>query len=145
MAWYKTLLGPLVNTVGGLWANRQKRKARKDELDNAIHLQKIGYVRDGRIAEVEWNTNSVNKAGWRPGFLTVILSAPMVLVFFPDLVPYIREGFAVLDTTPVWYRAAIAVMISSAFGVKKYADWQMSKHYTLPDPMNVVTRKNPDK
>ena len=145
MAWYQTLLGPLVNTVGGLWANRQERKKLQVQLDHEIIAKKIDYVREGRIAEVEWNKASINKAGWRPGFLTVILSAPMVLVFFPQLVPYIEEGFAVLDTTPVWYRAAIAVMISSAFGVKKYADWQMSKHYTLPEPMNVVTRKNPDK
>lgn len=141
MAWYQTLLGPIVETVGGLWSNRQKRKMQKQELDNAIHMKKIERVINGDIAEVEWNTNSINKAGWRPGFLTIILSAPMVLVFIPWLVPYIREGFAVLDTTPVWYRAAIAVMISSAFGVKKYADWQMSKHYTLPDPMDKIKLK----
>jgi hypothetical protein len=141
MAWYQALLGPVVESVTGLWANRQKRKAQKQELDAAIHMQKIEYVKLGRVAEVEWNKASVNKAGWRPGFLTIILSAPMILVFIPDLVPYIREGFAVLETTPVWYRSAIAVMISSAFGFKKFADWQMSKHYTLPDPMNVVAGK----
>jgi hypothetical protein len=141
MAW-QALLGPIVEGFTGLWKGRQERKARKNELDNAIHMQKIEYVKLGRVAEVEWNKSSINKAGWRPGFLTIVLTAPMILVFVPDMVPYIKEGFAVLDTTPVWYRSAIAVMISSAFGMKKFADWQMSKHYTLPDPMNVVTRKN---
>ena len=141
MAWHTAILGPLVETVGGLWANRQERKAKKQELDQVIHLQKIEYVKQGRIAEVEWNKASINKAGWRPGLLTIVLTLPMVLVFIPDFVPYIKEGFAVLDTTPVWYRSAIAVMISSAFGFKKFADWQMSKHYTLPDPMNTVTKE----
>lgn len=141
MAWYQALLGPIVETVGGLWANRQERKARKNELDNAIHMKKIERVIAGEVAQVEWNSNSINKAGWRPGFLTVVLTAPMILVFIPDMVPYIREGFSVLDTTPVWYRSAIAVMISSAFGMKKFADWQMNKHYTLPDPMDKIKLK----
>lgn len=138
MAWWKSLLGPVVNTVGGIIERRQVRKQRADEMEHTIHVQKMEYVKQGRIAEVEWNKASINKAGWRPGYLTIILSAPMILVFFPILVPYIEEGFRVLDQTPIWYRAAIAVMISSAFGVKKYADWQMSKHYTLPDPMDKV-------
>jgi len=29
-------------------------------------------------------------------------------------------------------------MISSAFGFKKFADWQMQKHYTLPDPQSKI-------
>ena len=140
MAWYQALLGPVVETVGGLWANRQERKARKQELDQEIHLQKIEYVKQGRIAEVEWNKTAKATSGWIDDYLTIILSLPMILVFFPDLVPHIKAGFAVLEETPIWYRSAIAVMISAGFGYKKFADWQMSKHYTLPDPMNVVAK-----
>jgi len=132
--------GAIIGGIGGFFERRNERKMQKQQLQAAIVTQKIEYIKEGRIAEVEWNTNSVNKAGWRPGFLTIVLSAPMILVFIPDMVPYIREGFAVLDTTPVWYRSAIAVMISSAFGFKKYADWQMAKHYTLPDPMDKVNK-----
>jgi hypothetical protein len=116
MAWYNALLGPLVNTVGGLWANRQNRKARKQELDQEIHLQKIEYVKQGRIAEVEWNKTAKATSGWIDDYLTIILSLPMVLVFFPELVPHIKAGFAALDETPVWYRSSIAVMISAGFG-----------------------------
>ncbi len=134
------ILGPVLNTVTGLWENRQKRKARKNELDQEIHLQKIEYVKQGRIAEVEWNKTAKATSGWIDDYLTIILSIPMVLVFFPDLVPHIEAGFAALDKTPVWYRSAIAVMISAGFGYKKFADWQMSKHYTLPDPMNTVAK-----
>lgn len=129
---------PIVDVVGGVIERKQNRKKMALEFENAIHMAKLDNIKAGKIAEVEWNKNSISKAGWRPGFLTIILSAPMILVFIPDLVPYIREGFAVLDTTPVWYRSAIAVMISSAFGFKKFADWQMAKHYTLPDPMDKI-------
>jgi len=141
MAW-QALFGPIIETFGGLWRGRQERKARKNELDQEIHLRKIDYVREGRIAEVEWNKTAKATSGWIDDYLTIILSLPMILVFFPDMVPHIKAGFAVLDETPVWYRSAIAVMISAGFGYKKFADWQMSKHFTLPDPMNVVA---PDK
>ena len=124
---------PVVNAVSGYFKRRQTLKGQKVELEHVIHLQKMKNVEAGRIAEVEWNKNSISKAGWRPGFLTIILSLPMILVFIPTFVPYIEEGFAVLDTTPFWYRSAIAVMISSAFGFKKYADWTMTKKFTTGD------------
>ena len=130
--------GAVVETVGNVITARQERKARQVELDQQIHLQKIEYVKQGRIAEVEWNKTAMQTAGWRPGFLTIVLSLPMILVFFPPFVPYMEVGFAALEETPVWYRGAIAVMISAAFGYKKFADWQMGKHYTLPDPMNKI-------
>lgn len=135
MAWYQALLGPIVETVGGLWANRQERKARKQELEAEIHTKKLEYIQEGRIAEVEWNKTAKLTSGWIDDYLTIILSLPMILVFFPDLVPHIKAGFAALEETPIWYRSAIAVMISAGFGFKKYADWQMDKHYKLPDPM----------
>ncbi len=140
MAWWQTLIGPIVNTVGGIVQRRQERKARARELEHEIHTQKIEYVKQGRIAEVEWNKASKKASGWIDDYLTIILSLPLIASFFPPLVPHVEAGFAALDTTPVWYRAAIAVMISAGFGYKKYADWQMSKHYTLPDPMNTVAK-----
>lgn len=137
---WQTLIGPLVEMGGSLWKNRQDRKARKLELEQEIFLKKIEYVREGKIAEVEWNKVAKATSGWIDDYLTIILSIPMLLVFIPDFVPHIEAGFEALEKTPVWYRSAIAVMISAGFGYKKFADWQMSKHYTLPDPMNTVAK-----
>jgi len=139
------IAGPLVD-LGKSWVQgRQQRKAQERQLEHEKHMKKIEYVREGRIAEVEWNKKAMDQSGWKDEYLTVILSAPLVLVFFPGLVPYIEEGFRVLDTTPAWYRAAVAVMIGAAFGYRKYADWQMNKHYTLPDPMRTIDGKPDDK
>jgi hypothetical protein len=136
------LLKPVTDIVTGFAERRHDRKVQERELNQALHLKKLENVAQGRIAEVEWNKSSIQKAGWRPGFLTVILSLPMILVFFPFLVPTMEAGFEALDNTPVWYRAAIAVMVSSAFGYKKFADWQMGKHYTLPDPMDKIRKED---
>lgn len=125
----KALTGGLAQAASGAYQAHLTRKDQKEKFEHAIHLKKLEAVENGRINEAEWNSNSIKKAGWRPGFLTIILSAPLVLVFFPWFVPHITEGFTVLDSTPIWYRSAIAVMISSAFGYKSFADWQMKNKY----------------
>ena len=129
---------PIVGVVGTAITNRQARMAMVVELNGAIHKAKLENIKAGRIAEVEWNRTAKATSGWIDDYLTIILSLPMILVFIPDLVPHIKAGFAVLEETPVWYRSAIAVMISAGFGYKKFADWQMAKHYTLPDPQDKV-------
>lgn len=128
------LIAPVTGIVKSVIEGRQ----RKQELKHAIHEKKIERVKAGQVAEVEWNTASKKASGWIDDYLTIVLSLPLILSFFPKMVPYIEAGFAALEEAPVWYRAAIAVMISAGFGYKKYADWQMSKHYTLPNPLDKI-------
>lgn len=140
-----SLLGPIIGLGKDWLERREQRKVMDRQLEHEKHMKKIEYVREGRIAEVDWNKKALDNSGWKDEYLTIILSAPLVLVFFPGMVPYIEEGFRVLEGTPPWYRAAVAVMIGATFGYRKYADWQMNKHYTLPDPMRDIDAKPNDK
>lgn len=128
----------LIAPVTGIAKAIIESRSRKKELQHEIHLQKIERVKAGQLAEVQWNNTAKATSGWIDDYLTIVLSLPLILSFFPNFVPHIEAGFAALEATPVWYRAAIAVMISAGFGYKKYADWQMSKHYTLPNPMDKI-------
>ncbi len=130
---FGSIAGPIVKTVGGVIKRKQDRMSQELEFKNAVHLKRLENVQAGKVAEAEWNKASINKAGWRPGFLTVLLSIPMVLVFIPFMVPYVENGFAALDKTPEWYRILIGVMVSSAFGVKKLSDYFMNKKFTVGD------------
>jgi len=125
------IAGPIINTIGGVIKRKQDRLSQELEYKNAIHVQRLKNIGAGRVAEAEWNKTSINKAGWRPGFLTILLSVPMVLVFIPVMVPYVEDGFLALDRTPEWYRILIGVMVSSAFGVKKLSDYFMNKKFTV--------------
>lgn len=125
--------GAVVNGVSRYVERRQTRKMQQDEFAHALHSQKLENIKLGKLAEAEWNHLSIKKAGWRPGFLTILLSIPMVLVFIPFMVPYVENGFSALDKTPEWYRILIGVMVSSAFGVKKISDYFMDKKYTIGD------------
>jgi len=126
---FKAFGGKIVEAASGAYQARINRKIKEAEFANAVHIKKLEAVEQGRINEAEWNNNSIKKAGWRPGYLTVLLSAPLVLAFLPPFVPWLHEGFAVLAEMPVWYRSAVAVMISSGFGYKAYADYQLGKKY----------------
>jgi len=130
---FSGVVGKVVEAASGAFQARTKRKSRQEEFANAVHLQKLENVKLGKIAEAEWNNNSIKKAGWRPGFLTILLSIPLVLVFIPPMVVYVESGFLALESTPEWYRALIGVMVASAFGVKKLSDYFMDKKYTLSD------------
>lgn len=125
-----SVLGIITKPIADIFTAKQRKKTMKIERESAIHLKELDNIAQGNINEAKWNQSSIDKAGWRPGFLTVVLSAPMILVFIPPVVPYIELGFAALNETPEWYRILIAVMVSSAFGVKKLADHAMNKKYS---------------
>lgn len=90
---------------------------RKAEVKEAKHKREV------ELAST-WETESVSNNGWKDEYWTVILSIPLIGVFIPPLVPFIAEGFSVLEQTPEWYRWAVAISIASAFGFRKFAEWR---------------------
>lgn len=125
----------LVNPFGIVQGILDDRK-NKRELKNAIKEKQIERAKAGQLAEVQWNIKSLENSGWKDEWLTIILSIPLVLVFFHPAVPTILQGFQTLEQTPLWYRSAVGVMIASAFGYQKIAGAltksKMDKAYTLP-------------
>ena len=61
-------------------------------------------------------TNS--STSWKDEYLTLLVSIPLIMCFIPSLVPYVREGFAVLDTMPTWYQYTFSVIVAASFGVR---------------------------
>ena len=133
MGWLKLLLGAPLEVIGQAYEARQNRKSEERKIESAIRLKKIEYVNQGRIAEVEWNTRAQHNAGWRDEWITVMLSAPLVLIFGPDAIQeQIADGFRHLQELPAWYKSAVGLMIGSAFGYQKYTNTVMTRAYSLP-------------
>jgi len=128
----KLLFGAPIELAAKAYDSHLRNKQHKAELADAKHERRMQNVREGRMAEVDWNIKSIENSGWKDEYLTIILSLPLILVFIPWLTPYIMDGFAALETTPVWYRSGISLMIASAFGYQKYTQNKMMKAYTLP-------------
>lgn len=61
---------------------------------------------------------------WLDEFWTIVLSIPLILAFFPNLQPFVAEGFTALEEVPEWYRWAVLAAISFAFARKKLPDFK---------------------
>ena len=123
----KIVAAPIASWVEG----RERRKAVKLEGDlavaKAVTDARIDKVKTGQAADIAWETTSLDKSGWKDEYWTIVLSIPMIMCFIPGLVEYVVQGFGALQKTPEWYRYAIGIAISSAFGVKTFANFMKLK------------------
>jgi len=55
---------------------------------------------------------------WKDEYLTIIFTIPLIACFIPFLVPYVKEGFVVLETMPQWYQITLSVIVAASFGVR---------------------------
>lgn len=113
-----TLLG-----IGGNWLQGRAERAKlKEERKTEVERAKNELIKNRENAEINWDNTMAegSKDSWKDEFWTIILAIPLVMVFIPPLVPYVEQGFEVLDkTVPEWYLYALGMAISAAFGFRK--------------------------
>lgn len=110
--------GILGEVVGGIKDHFQQKR----ELKQAIALKKQELIATQQTADINWDQLMAqgSQSSWKDEFWTIVLAIPAIVVFFPGASEYVREGFNVLDSMPDWYKAALGVAISAAFGVSKF-------------------------
>ena len=122
----------VITGITSLFGNYTKAKVRKEELEDAKHERRFDVIADVNAAEAEWNLTAIKNSGWKDEWLTILLSIPLVLAFFPPAIPHVMAGFIALESMPLWYQSAIGLMIGSAFGYQKFMHNKMMNAYTLP-------------
>ena len=106
----KTLVG-----VGGtfLQGKMDNKKAEIEGRNNAIQekLKQSGT----------WDEIHAKNSGesWKDEWFTLLFSIPLVLAFIPSAVPFVEQGFRVLDMMPDWYKQALAVLVAASVGYQK--------------------------
>lgn len=114
MSFYIPVISELINGVIALFKGRQERKITKAK--GAIaRIERA----DNKVAEWEKIMAEGSVPSWKDEFWTVVLAIPLVLCFIPATVPYIRDGFAVLETMPEYYRYWLGLAIGAAFAVRQ--------------------------
>ena len=112
----KPLLGVASEVVGGIVATKKakaEQKLTKIKAETELMTKQIA-------GEIDWDVEAVKgkKDSWADEFLTIILSIPLILAFFPGMSHYILQGFEVLDAMPNYYKGFVGAMIGAAFGVR---------------------------
>jgi len=112
---WQALIGPVVNLVGG-------HLERKGEEKRAVHERKMEAIKQ----DANWENIHASNAGnsWRDEFFSVLFALPITLCFFPDFVPYVRDGFEVLQSMPDWYKGMLGALVMSSVGIRGISKWK---------------------
>lgn len=102
-------------------AAKDAAAARQQEIDAALHQKQVEQISKADDYAAAWNLAQANNSAtsWKDEYWTIVLSIPMIAVFVPGLVPYVKAGFSALNDLPGWYQAFIGVAISAAFGLQQ--------------------------
>ena len=125
------LLGGLPEEIAEYFKERQKLKneIKLEKLRGEIAHQKAKAEAAAVLAtrEAEWELEQIRNSGWKDEYWTIVLSAPVILVFIPWFQPYIAGGFVSLDQAPEWYLVAVGTAIAAAFGVRPLINYFTKK------------------
>lgn len=136
MSWLSTVLGfggavaePVVGYFRDKLTLASQERQRDMEFKKEVHVARLENVRQGKLNEAEWNLQSIRNSSWKDEYLTIILSIPMILCFFPSLADDVLNGFNILAQTPEWYRYLIGAMVASGFGLKQITNVMKARKY----------------
>lgn len=103
------LIGGLVEGVKGYFGHKKA----KTEAKRAVEIE--GIQKDS-----DWEQTQAKNSGssWKDEHWTLVLTPPLILVFFPSTAPAVQQGFTVLGELPEYYQYLLFVAIGSSFGVK---------------------------
>tara|TARA_Y100000593_G_C4232912_1_gene297949 strand:+ start:248 stop:616 length:369 start_codon:yes stop_codon:yes gene_type:complete len=111
-----SLIGTAISVVGNLANNWLEKK-------QAVSEEKLKIAKARAVAEIEWDIKQAESSqnSWKDEYWTIVLSIPLVMCFIPDLAPYVKQGFLVLnESVPEWYIMAIGAAIAAAFGYRGF-------------------------
>ena len=103
--------GTVLQGVIGFFSKRAERKDR---------------IKEAKVeAEIQRLANTSDQSGWKDEFLGLLWSAPAIMSFIPDLQPYMRVGFEILEKdTPDWYVIGWLGITGAVFGLKRLIEWR---------------------
>jgi len=120
------LIGPLVNLASSFIENKAeqgkaKQKAKIVQIESDAKIKE--KVANGELAwEAQQAQNSASS--YKDEWFVILLSIPLIGAFIPGMVPYIKEGFIVLESMPDYYRAFLGAAIAASFGIKGLSKWK---------------------
>jgi hypothetical protein len=108
-----------ITAIGSIASTWISGKAEEAKVKQEVRLKAIQSEENWEKIQAENSQSS-----WKDEWFTIVLSIPMIGAFIPSLVPYIQEGFRVLDAMPEYYKGFLAAAIAASFGIKALSNWR---------------------
>jgi hypothetical protein len=116
------LLGAPVQAVTDFLTKRAELKLQKQLADINKEISTAQFrkelIEKNLDADISWESLSIQNSGWKDEYVLILISLPLPLAFVPYMQPYITEGFAILQTTPEWYRWLVMLIFTAIYGIR---------------------------
>ena len=103
-----------VTRLAGTWLEGRVAKTKaKAKAEATVIIKQAESAAD-------WEAAMARNSGqsWKDEWLTLLFSVPLVMGVIPSMVPYVRDGFVVLETMPDFYQYTLSVIVAASFGVR---------------------------
>lgn len=108
-------------------ADKVSERETKREIKKIKAAHAVENATKDKDAEISWDNRmaKASETSWKDEWWTVILTAPLVMLFWPvddNMSPHqiAAEGFERLNAAPDFYTAAVGLAIAAAFGYRQF-------------------------
>lgn len=121
----------ITSIVSGLVSPITTAYTRKQELNAAQHAADLAAVsaqgerqadliKQGKADDAAWEMESLKAgAGFARYFELIVVSIPMVMCF-TRWAHVVRDGFAALSGTPLWYQSMLIMIYGANYGIRMW-------------------------
>ena len=107
------LLGPIVSGITGFFKDKAALKAARLAGELSVIKSAAQNIADWERVMAKGSHNS-----WKDEYIMLIYSIPVVLIFIPQMQPYVITGFAALAELPDWYTGVFVAISLASFGIR---------------------------
>jgi hypothetical protein len=107
------MIGQIVSAIGGLATSYIDGKTAVQKANAEIKLKQA-------TGEMDWEQSAIeaSKDSWKDELWTVVFVLILCANFIPSMQETMAQGFANLETTPLWVQWGMYASIAASFGIR---------------------------
>ena len=107
------MIGQIVSAIGGLATSYIDGKTAGHKANAEIKLKQA-------TGEMDWEQSAIeaSKDSWKDELWTIVFVLILVANFIPSMQWTMAQGFANLETTPLWVQWGMYASIAASFGIR---------------------------
>lgn len=86
----------------------------------AVKITEAEIKKKQLTGEIDWEQSAIeaSKDSWKDELWTIVFVVILVANFIPSFQDTMRQGFANLETTPLWVQWGMYASIAASFGIR---------------------------
>jgi len=107
------MIGQIIGAIGGLATSYLDGKTAIQKANAEIKLKQA-------TGEMDWEQSAIDasKDSWKDELWTIVFVLILAANFIPSLQDTMAQGFANLETTPLWVQWGMYASIAASFGIR---------------------------